>query len=246
MPGIKPHLGETSDTSKSLRDIDLGLQNPFQDSVDGLSAESTSFPHTLWTESRGGTAEPRDLDCMSRIRKSLVAAFLCLLVWPAMAPSVARAEEQGVRVYTNADLERFPVLPDSDVEASRPSADEWRFVTDYLQRQYTRLDADREYSLERERAEAEVDLIRSRTNRRTYSLPGYWNRYDQWNGAPDNRPGEGIAGRLKRATLPSGSIRPLHAGPTRAQVDYFKATRRSGADAVPSNSRSGSSRSRKR
>jgi len=163
-----------------------------------------------------------------------------------MAPSVVRAEDQAVRVYTNADLERFPALPDSDVEASRPSADEWRFVTDYLQRQYTRLDADRDYSLERERAEAEVDLIRSRANRRTYGLPVYWNRYDRWNGAPDTRPpGEGGIGRLKRATLPDGSIRPLHAGPTRAQVDYFKATRRSGADAVPSNSRSGATRGRK-
>jgi len=183
---------------------------------------------------------------MNRVGKSLVAAFLCLLVWPAMVPSSARAEDGEVRLYTNIDLERFPTLPASEVEASRPSADEWRFVTDYLDRQYTRLDADREHSMERDRAEAEVDLIRRQANRRTYGLPVYWNRFDSWNGAPGRRTGKGTLGRIKRATLPSGSIRPLHAGPTRAQIDYFKATRRSGASAFPGNSRPHSGGGRKR
>jgi len=183
---------------------------------------------------------------MNRFGKSLIAGFLCLLVWPAMLPSTARAEDGEVRLYTNDDLERFPTLPDSEVEASRPSNDEWRFVTDYLERQYSRLDADRKHSMERDRAEAEVDLIRRQANRRTYGLPFYWNRYDSWNGAPGRRPGKGALDRIKRVRLPDGSIRPLHAGPTRTQIDYFKATRRSGASAFPENSRSRSSGGRKR
>ena len=183
---------------------------------------------------------------MRRSTRSLSTALFCLLVWTAAAGVASGADEGEVRLYTNADLERFPTSPDSEVVASHPTTDEWRFVTDYLKSQYTRLDADRKYSMERERAEAETDLIRHQANRRTYGLPVYWNRFDRWNGAPGHSPGEGTIGRIKRAMIPDGSIRPLHAGPTRAQVDHFKASRRSGADAYPGNSRSRSGGNRKR
>jgi hypothetical protein len=171
---------------------------------------------------------------------------LLLLVFAFQGWSAPRAEERDVRLYTNADLERFPDLPDSRVEAAKPSTEEWGFVTDYLQRQYSRIDADRAHALQRERAEAEVELIRTRANRRTYGLPLYWNRFGVWRRVPHRPPREGAIGRMRRALLPDGSIRPLHAGPTRAQIDYAIASRRSGADAFPSNSRAASSGGRRR
>ena len=168
---------------------------------------------------------------------SLKSSNLAALVACLLACGLAVAGEAGtdgeVRLYTNADLERFPSLPSSTVEASTPSEEEWRFVTGYLDRQYERLDKDRAYEMKRRREEAEVELIQRRANRRTYGLPLYWGRFGHFGRVPGRPGGDHTAGRLVRAALPDGSIRPLHAGPTRAQVDRFKATFRSGADAVP-------------
>jgi hypothetical protein len=183
---------------------------------------------------------------MNRARISVAATALCVLalVWTVHSP--ARGGDGEVRLYTNADLERFPLLPDSEVEAARPAADDWRVVTDYLQRQYARVDAERAYALERERAEAEVDLIRRGAGRRTYGLPYTFLRYGPYHRVPRKPPRDGAIGRITRGLLPDGAIRPLHAGPTRAQIDHARASRRSGSDAFPSNSRANASRGARR
>jgi hypothetical protein len=151
---------------------------------------------------------------------------VALPVAGAGAPALAAGEAE-VRLYTNEDLARFPVLPDSTVAAEKPAREEWAGVVAYLEREHARIDADRAHRLERDRAEAEVEFIQRQGDRRRYSLP-----YDAW------RYGHGRPDRLRATSFRTGgAIRPLHAGPTRSQIDYFKATRRSGADAVPQRSR---------
>ena len=163
---------------------------------------------------------------------------VCLLVLAALALSAPRAEDEDrVRLYTNADLERFPALPDSSVVAGQPSAEEWRFVTEYIDRQYERLDADRSHLLERERTEAESEWIRHRAGRRSYGLPLYWGHYPARPRVPRAEDGRDRGERILRTLGPDASIRPLHARPTRAQLDRFRASFRSGADAVPGQGR---------
>jgi len=167
---------------------------------------------------------------MKRLHHRLLwTTFALALALPAtgiLFPVLASGEPE-VRLYTNEDLERFPVLPDSTVSAAAPDGDEWPVVVDYLEREYSRIDADRAYELERNQSEAEVELIRGEVGRRRYSLP-----YGAWGFGRVSRHAGGKSGHGK-----PGPIRPLHAGPSRAQIDYYKATRRSGADAFPQRSR---------
>ena len=103
-----------------------------------------------------------------RLRPAILVAFLMPLavsvpaadggVEPPSGPGGDRAE--SVRVYTNRDLERFG--PPDDTTAAPPRDPGWEFVTDFLEREYRRLDADRAFDLERRRVEAETEAIRRR------------------------------------------------------------------------------------
>jgi hypothetical protein len=74
----------------------------------------------------------------------LIAASLLLAGTAALA-------EEPVPVYTNEDLERMfgpPPAPVSDpVDKSGP--EDWGWVESYLDRQYARIDADRQYELQK-------------------------------------------------------------------------------------------------
>jgi hypothetical protein len=76
-----------------------------------------------------------------------VAGLLVLSVWMPAAGA-----EDAPRVYTNADLERFnrPAAgaPAAPTGSAADPASEWKYVQDFLDREYARIDADRRHRLE--------------------------------------------------------------------------------------------------
>jgi len=121
----------------------------------------------------------------------------------------ARAEQlpagEPVPLYTNADLEKFgpPTAPDGPVRT--PDGGEWRFVQEFLDREYARVDADRRHDLDR----AVVDEYtappepRYRLLSPYYGYSGYYGYrgYDGYPGYPRTYP-YGVPaqdGRLHRA-----------------------------------------------
>jgi len=163
-------------------------------------------------------------------------AWVCLLAAAVAGPLAAqtgpRSDGEPVRVYTNADLERFG--PPS-VDAAPATADDdpgWEFVTEFLAREYERLDAQRSYDLERRRAALEEEAVDRRRARPIYRYPYYGHRFIHVGRHP-----RGHRVRTVRTTTVGGPIVPLHARPTLAEAQRAKAIRRSGADAFPRRSR---------
>src|SRR5215510_10682782 len=89
-----------------------------------------------------------------------------------LAGSLALAEEP-VPVYTNDDLDRMfgppPAAVSDPVDKSGP--EDWGWVEGYLQRQYARIDADRQYELDKRT----LDIAEERTHigYRGYGYYGY-------------------------------------------------------------------------
>jgi hypothetical protein len=133
--------------------------------------------------------------------------------------SVAAAGED-TRVYTNLDLERMfgPPSTDRGPVATHDDAD-WDFVTEFLDREHARIDADRSYEIERRRRSLEVDW-KDRHHYHHYPYAGYPR-------------GHVRTGRLDAQGQPGGHIVPLHARPSLALINYSRAKQRSGVDAFP-------------
>ena len=77
-----------------------------------------------------------------------VALALAVLL-PA---GLARAGTETVPLYTNDDLDRMfgPAPPPVTNPVDKTTPDDWRWVEQYIDRQYARIDADRQYDLARE------------------------------------------------------------------------------------------------
>lgn len=92
-------------------------------------------------------------------------AIVVLAAIPAFASG---ADGETVPLYTNEDLEQFgPPAERSGVVVPRPDpALQWKFVRQYLDRQYERIDAERQWRMElvrmREEEEARDAEVRSR------------------------------------------------------------------------------------
>ncbi len=86
----------------------------------------------------------------------LAAIAIVALALPAPLRAEPPPAEEPVRLYTNADLEKFgpPTGPDAPVRV--PDAGEWRIVQEFLDREHARLDAERRYELDRAALEPEV------------------------------------------------------------------------------------------
>jgi hypothetical protein len=168
-----------------------------------------------------------------------VGLLLTVAVMPVAAqPGLPVADREGaeaiepVRVYTNADLERFGP---PEAAADPAAADEdpgWEFVTEFLAREYERLDAERSFDLERRRAALEEETASRRRSR-----PGYYRPYLGHPFAHGKRHARKHRAPRATATSPGGRIVPLHARPSLTQRQWANATRRSGADAFPSRAR---------
>jgi len=136
-------------------------------------------------------------------------------------PPVTRADDVDP-VYTNSDLERLfgPPSVDSGPVDTNDDAD-WEFVTEFLEREHSRIDADRSYDIERRRQRLEDDRTTRRDSPIGYGYPYYGYAHGNVRLGHPNRQG--------------GRIVPLHARPSLAR--YRKAKRLSGVDAFPSNRR---------
>jgi hypothetical protein len=157
-----------------------------------------------------------------------------VLLVAAMLPLAAQTEvEPPVRVYTNADLERFePLAVDSTPVAPHDDA-QWEFVSDFIEREQARIDADRAHRLEQRWVEIEERSVeRNRSYVRgvlPYGVYPYGNAHRRHGARPRHH--------VRSTPNLGGRITPLHARPSLAQVNRAKATRRSGVDAFPSNAR---------
>lgn len=122
-------------------------------------------------------------------------------------------DEIAPRVYTNADL---VALPEAALTETAPPSEpeDWPSVTEFLEREYARLATQQALDLERARLDAET---RYAETREVYTLPFYpYVGYQTgWNtcAGPEGR-------RHVNPTAAYGAhgIRPLHAGPTRAEI----------------------------
>lgn len=76
-------------------------------------------------------------------------SFACFVA--VATGALAAAAPEGTPLYTSEDLERMfgppPKSPSERVDKSRP--EDWRFVEQFLARQYSRIDADRTHDLDR-------------------------------------------------------------------------------------------------
>jgi len=176
---------------------------------------------------------------MSRRISLLWGIALVVVSWnPAAAQSATAAPEtthSPVVVYTNEDLERLPPLPTLvivDETGERLKIDgveeRWAFVESVVGQAYARIDADREYWMERRRTEAEADALERIQSRPRYLLP--WNYFGREYVAErgrglrprqePSRPWERPNARLFR------SIIPIHARPT-PSLDQLVGSRQS-------------------
>jgi hypothetical protein len=168
----------------------------------------------------------------------LFRVALTLLLALVALPVAAAARTAEPRVYTNADLEKLDPLPVDSDRIGPSDGFGWASVTEFLDREYARLDARRSHDLDRRLVEIEEEESADRRYRRGFGLvyPGYPALYAN----PVRAHKRGHAPRVRPAHARNGRIVPLHARPSAAQVQWSQAIQRSGRDAFPS--RSGPSR----
>jgi hypothetical protein len=91
-----------------------------------------------------------------------------------LAASTAMAQEP-VKVYTNDDLDRMfgPPPPPVSEPVDKSGPEDWGWVEGYLERQYARIDADRQYELDKR----VVDIAEERTYTGSRYGYGYYGGY---------------------------------------------------------------------
>lgn len=79
----------------------------------------------------------------------------------AAVGTLASSEQDPVPVYTNDDLDRLlgppPAQPAEPVDKSGP--EDWRWVEQFLDRQYSRIDADRRFELDRRSVDINAEQV---------------------------------------------------------------------------------------
>jgi hypothetical protein len=164
----------------------------------------------------------------------------------AQAQSVGTVDDaEPVRVYTNADLERYAgeELPVSDVQGGMEDLG-WEFVQNFIERQYEKINADRNFDLDRRMTDAEIDEIERRSRRQRYGLAypiytGYYGYGRHAVAVPYSGNGHGRKDRVARAALSASPaelqratmhrrITPIHARPApsvRQKIKFSTPTR---------------------
>jgi hypothetical protein len=158
-------------------------------------------------------------------------AALILAACPVLADGGADTGEEEVPLFTNEDLLERYGPPDSEVRPAAPATDEaaWSFVNDYLARAYARIDADREYEMNRLLNEAKARKLDRANSRPRYIAPyaglyGFWARPYRYPGGPEvpegpEDPGDGggqtVGGADGRGGHASGG---WHASPPTIRV----------------------------
>jgi len=123
-----------------------------------------------------------------------VAALALLMLIPAAAA------DEPVRLYTNVDLLEFGPPPDPQDAPDAAAWDAelgWEFVTDFIERERSRLDRDRRDDLDRQLVEARVNELDGRAERAGIALPYYYGF--GYYGHRSGRHGNGVGHKAKRS-----------------------------------------------
>jgi len=154
---------------------------------------------------------------------------LCATPSVEAQPAAGIDVDEPVRIYTNTDLEKYAgeELPASEVQGGMEDLG-WEFVQNFIERQYQKIDADRDYDLDRRVTDAEIEEIESLSRRQRYGLAlpiytGYWG-YGHRVATPYRGGGHGRKQRVTRAVLTASPaelqratlhrrIQPIHARP---------------------------------
>ena len=146
-------------------------------------------------------------------------SLLCLV--PAVAIGIAGAADQDrVPLFTNEDLDRMfgpaPAQPRDQVDKTHP--EDWRWVQEFLDREYSRIDADRQFELN----DREIEISAAPVNvpARIYGGSSIWGggypAFAWWNAATVRYSGSlnrrdrtpCLASRKPFARTPGGVDRP--------------------------------------
>ena len=103
----------------------------------------------------------------------LLAALVLTWAVPTLAERGDDSDDEPVRVYTNADLERLEPIPTQPAEPPSPEevARRWEFVQSVIDQAYARIDAERRHDLDRRLTEARADALDRVDSRPRYVLP---------------------------------------------------------------------------
>lgn len=167
-----------------------------------------------------------------------MAAAIGILACATLAVSAGDEEsngnrDEGVYVYTNADLDELDPIPTQP--AAPRTAEEieagWAFVDSVIEDAYARIDARREHELARLKTETEAETLERIASRPQYVLPwSYYGRLPERGYAPIGEYGERGPGLDRRALSllwepPNARlfrpITPIHARPY--QTNLFRA-----------------------
>jgi len=123
----------------------------------------------------------------------------------------AASDAEQVPLYTGEDLDRMfgpaPSGPSVPVDKSRP--EDWRWVEQFLDRQYARIDADRQNDLSNR--EVAIAERQAETPERTYGgslLWGWGGGYSGYGGWDVAGPGHGRLGRAKACNAQGYRLAP--------------------------------------
>jgi hypothetical protein len=109
------------------------------------------------------------------------SAVFAVFAASAVAFGVAAAgDDDSVPLYTGEDLDRMfgpvPAAPSEPVDKSRP--EDWRWVEEFLARQYSRIDADRQFELSSRSLEIDEHVAYDRHD------DGHYGHYGGYYGGP--------------------------------------------------------------
>lgn len=105
-------------------------------------------------------------------RRTFELLALAGLAWLGAASVTIPAADGQVRVYSNADLEKFGP-PSAPKERSELEA-EWDAVAEYLEREYARIAAERQYLLAQRASDRADRLVENQVSRRPVFVGPWW------------------------------------------------------------------------
>lgn len=143
-------------------------------------------------------------------RLILAVGIVTALAAPVWAGDDAGADP--VPMYTNEDLEKYGDLAASDPPKSYQDVDspDWATVEKFLSRQYSRIDADRKWDMDRQRVISE--RIAALSVRPRYTLPWAYPYYRYLHRALPYRTPASLERRYRPAVMPSHPVERVHRG----------------------------------
>ena len=109
------------------------------------------------------------------VKSAYPFAMVRVIVASVLLAASAAVAQEPVKVYTSEDLDRMfgPPPPAVSDPVDRSGPEDWGWVEGYLERQYARIDADRQYELDKR----VLDIAEERTYTGSRYGYGYYGGY---------------------------------------------------------------------